>query len=246
MRPVSSLAAAAIVLALVGAPMAAAQNASQNAAQSAAPERTVTIGGTGHVTAEPDTVHITLGVTSEAETAKAALEANTKSMKSIVDALKARKIEPKDIQTSNFSVNPRYRQGKSADTPAISGYQVQNSVRIVLRDVTALGGVLDQVIQLGANQVYGIAFEASKADALKDDARKAAVAHARHKAEIYAAAAGAKVGRVLDIVEVGTQAPRPQRFAARASSFSGDGAPPPVESGSLRLEAHVTITFALE
>ncbi len=118
-------------------------------------------------------------------------------------------------------------------------------MRIVLHDVTALGSVLDQMIQLGANQVHGIAFEASKADALKDDARKAAVAHARHKAEIYAAAAGAKVGRVLDISEMGIQAPRPQRFAARAASFS-EGAPPPIESGSLRLEAQVTITFALE
>ena len=237
------LAAASIILAFAETTMAVAQTSPPSPALL---ERTITVAGTGYVSAEPDVVHITLGVVSDAETAKAALEANTKSMNAIGQALKARGIDAKDVQTNNFAVSPRYRQGKGGDQPTISCYQVQNTLRVVLRDVPALGGILDQVIQLGSNQVHGIAFESSKADSLRDEARKTAVANARHKAEIYAAAAGAKLGRVLDIEEMGTQAPRPQRLHARAASFSGDATPPPIEAGSLRLDAQVTITFAIE
>ena len=153
----------------------------------------------------------------------------------------------KDIQTSNFSINPRYRQPtKGGEQPVINGYQVQNTVRITVRDITALGPILDQVIQLGSNQVHGIGFEVSKADALRDDARRAAVANARHKAELYATAAGVKLGRVLAIEEAGVQPVHRQQPRMMASAkLSADGAPP-IEAGSQRLDAHVTVTFALE
>ena len=208
-------------------------------------ERTVTVNGTGFVTAEPDRAHITLGVVSEGDTAKAALEKNTAAMKAVVDALKARGLPPKDIQTSNFSVSPRYRQSKAGEQPVINGHQVQNSVRIVVRDIAALGPILDQVIQLGSNQVHGVGFEVSKADELKDEARKAAVANARHKAELYATAAGARLGRVLSIDEAGVQPiQRQPRMMARASAALDSA--PPVEAGSQRLDASVTVTYMLE
>jgi uncharacterized protein len=209
-------------------------------------ERTITVSGIGNVVVEPDIAHITLGVIAEADSAKIALEKNTAAMKAIVDALKARGLPPKDIQTSNFSINPRYRQPtKGGDQPVINGYQVQNTVRITVRDIAALGPILDQVIQLGSNQVHGIGFEVSKAEVLRDDARKAAVANARHKADLYATAAGVKLGRVLAIEEAGVQpVHRPMYKNARAS-MSADSAPP-IEAGSQRLDAHVTVTFALE
>ena len=190
--------------------------------------------------------HITLGVVAEGDTAKAALDKNTAAMTAVVTTLKGRGLPPKDIQTSNFSVQPRYRQGKSGEQPVINGYQVANTVRIVARDIKMLGPILDDVIQLGSNQVHGIGFEVSRAEDLKDEARKAAVANARHKASLYAQAAGTRVGRVLAITEAGVEAaqPQPRMYAGRAAMASA--APPPIEAGSQRLDAHVTITFALE
>lgn len=208
-------------------------------------ERTISVGGTGHVMAEPDLAHITLGVVSEGDTAKVALERNSVAMKAIVDAMKARGLTSKDIQTSNFSVNPRYRSTKGGDQPAINGYQVQNTVRIIVREIAGLAGILDQVIQLGSNQVHGVGFEVSKAEDLKDEARKAAIANAHHKATLFATAAGARLGRVLAIEEAGVQAiPRQPRMMASAK-MAADSAPP-IEAGSQRLDAHVTVTYALE
>jgi uncharacterized protein len=231
----------AALLTIMGAGMTQAQSPSPSQLTL---ERTITVSGAGNVVVEPDMAHITLGVVSEADTAKAALEKNTASMTAIVTALKASGLPPKDIQTSNFSVNPRYRPTKGGEQPVINGYQVSNTVRIVVREIAKLGTILDQVIQLGSNQVHGIGFEASKAEQLKDDARKAAISNARHKAELYAAAAGVKLGRVLGIEEAGVQPAVRQQFA-KGRAMSMESAPP-IEAGSQRLDAHVTVTFALE
>jgi uncharacterized protein len=237
------LAACANLAAGTGSHMAQAQTSPDKTAI----ERTITVSGMGNVVVEPDIAHITLGVVAEGDTAKTALEKNTAAMKAIVDALKARGLPPKDIQTSNFSINPRYRQpGKGGEQPVINGYQVQNTVRITVRDITALGPILDQVIELGSNQIHGIGFEVSKADALRDDARKAAVANARHKAELYATAASVKLGRVLAIEEAGLAPVHRQQPRMMASAKMSADSAPPIEAGSQRLDAHVTVTFALE
>ena len=72
-------------------------------------ERTIAVMGHASVSAEPDIAHLNLGVISEAATARDALAANSTAMRTIVDTLKAQGIAPKDIQTANFSINPRYR-----------------------------------------------------------------------------------------------------------------------------------------
>jgi len=53
----------------------------------------------------------------------------------------------------------------------------------------------------------GITFEVSAAETLRDTARKDAIANARRRAELYAAAAGAKVGRSSPLQKA-TKAPR--------------------------------------
>ena len=230
-------------LTMMGDPMPQAQAQS---APAALLERTVTVSGVGHVTAEPDIAHITLGVVSEADTAKAALDKNSTAMNGIVTALKAGGVAPKDLQTSNFSVNPRYRQPTTSGAPAtINGYQVQNTLRIVVRDIASLGTILDQVIQLGSNQVHGVGFEVSRAEEIRDEARKAAVANARHKGALFATAAGARLGRVLAIEEGGI-APVHRQPQAMARGAAMMAAAPPIEAGTQRLDAHVTVTFALE
>ena len=61
--------------------------------------------------------------------------------------------------------------------------------------------MLDTLVTLGANQMNGLSFEVSKAETLKDEARKEAIANALRRAKLYAAAAGAEVGEVVSISE---------------------------------------------
>ncbi len=205
-------------------------------------DRVITVSATGYAYAQPDQARLSSGVTAEAETAQAALAANTEKMKAVVAGLKESGIDAKDIQTSNFNVSPRYTSPKDGAAPVIDGYSVSNQVEVLVRDLKALGGLLDKLVSLGANQINGLSFVVSKAETLKDDARKEAVANARRRAELLATAAGAEVGDVVQISEeTGYGGPRPM-MAARAEK--ADFAP--VEAGTETLEARVTVTWKLK
>lgn len=209
-------------------------------------ERTISVSGLGTVTAEPDIASISTGVVSEAETAKEAMAKNSAVMSAMIDALKASGLDAKDIQTTNLSVQPRYQSSRDGRPPSINGYTVHNQARIIVRDIKRLGDILDQAIRLGSNQISGISFEVSRADDLRDEARKLAMANAQRKAKLYAEAAGASLGQPLSIEEPGSfPIFRPMAGMARAA-LAGDGAAPPVEAGSLKLEAHVNVTFAIK
>jgi uncharacterized protein YggE len=231
-----------LVVALAGFALAAGLYAADAvlAAEGDPPQgRTVSVSATGSVSAEPDLAMISTGVVSEAETAREALSRNTDTMAKVIEGLKAHGITAQDIRTMAINVEPRYRAAKD-QAPAIVGYQVVNQVRITARNLKRLGEVLDQIVTLGVNQIGGIAFEVSKAEELRDEARKTAMANALRRARLYAASAGAEVGAVLTISE---DAPAPgPRPLARTSLAAADV---PIEPGTQRLEVKVHVTWAL-
>lgn len=204
-------------------------------------DRLITVSASGYAYAEPDQARLSAGVTAEADSAEAALSANTELMRKVVDGLKEAGIDAKDIQTSNFNVEPRYTNPRDGSSPAINGYRVSNQVGILVRDLKSLGGLLDKLVSLGANQVYGLAFEVSKQETLKDEARKDAIANARRRAELLAAAAGSKVDEVMTISEESSYGgPRPMAMRAAKAEAA------PIESGTETLEARVTVTWKLK
>lgn len=205
-------------------------------------ERTVSVSATGSAAASPDRAGIATGVMTEAATAREALSLNTTAMKKLIDGLKALGLDAKDIQTTTVQINPRYADGRGNKAATITGYQAVNQVRIVVRDLKRLGEILDQSITLGANQMGGISFEVSSAETLKDEARKAAMANARRRADLYASAAGASVGPVLAISESQSN-PQPRVYGgARAAMAEAV----PVEPGSVDLTVQVHVTWALK
>jgi uncharacterized protein YggE len=207
------------------------------------PKRTISLSATGAVKTTPDKVDISTGVTSQADTAKEALAKNTEAMSQVVAALKADGIDPKDIQTSNFSVSPLYEDRNENRSPKIIGYQVSNSVRITVHDIGKLGDILDKVVSLGANDVGSIEFGVDEPEALKDKARQLAMQNAIANAKLYAEAAGVKLGKILTINEDQgvvvarySAAPAPMEMAKSV----------PIEAGTATVEVRVHVSFELE
>jgi uncharacterized protein len=227
---------AALLLALLSAACAPATE------PHAMPRRppTVTVEGTGTVSAAADQAEITTGVVTQAPTAAQALGTNSQAMERLLQSLGALGIGPRDVQTTNISVSPQRRPPKEGQAPEIAGYEVTNQIRIKVRDLARLGRVLDQQVSQGANLVHGIQFGLQEPTPLHDEARKRAMADARRKADLYAAAAGLRVGRVLSVQEAGVRLPRPEP-TLRVSS-----AAVPVAPGEHEIQASVTVTFTLE
>lgn len=205
--------------------------------------RTVSVSATGHASAEPDQAVISTGVIAEGETARAALTANSALMAKLIDGLKATGIAAKDIKTTSFNVSPRYQNYKDGRPATISGYQVHNQVRVLVRALDKLGQVMDTAVTLGANQMGGIEFQVSNAETLKDEARRQAIANALRRAKLFTASAGAEVGEVLSIAEEMASPPVRPVVMGRAA-MAADLVP--IEHGSQDLEVRVNVTWALK
>lgn len=209
---------------------------------------TIAIEGRGEVRATPDMATINSGVTSQGATARKALDANTAAMSELIAALKEAGIEARDIQTSGFSVNPNYVYSDERDAngyslpPRINGYQVSNSVTVVVRDLEDLGAILDQSVTVGANTVNGVSFSVADPSELLDEARKQAFANARDKAELYAGVAGATLGDLESISERQSfESPQPYPMYARAEMSAQ--ADVPVEAGEMTFAITVNVTW---
>ena len=207
--------------------------------------RIVTVSGIGEVKVRPDMATISSGVTSEGPTAQAALAKNNAAMKAVIEALKNSGVSEDDIQTSNFCVSPQYAPYQPGQTtaPRISFYQVSNQVTARVKKLEKLGSVLDSLVQAGSNQISGISFDINEQKPVLDEARKKAVSEAKAKAELYAEAAGASLGRVIQISESVTAMPMNVRF--RAEMATAD-ASVPIAAGQNTFAANITITYELQ
>lgn len=202
--------------------------------------RTISVSASGSVAATPDRVRIRAGAVTEADTARAALDANSRTVRKVLDGLTAAGIDAKDLRTSRFDVQPVYSRPK-AGPPRIVSYRVINQLEVLVRSTDKLGSLIDRMVSLGANRIDSIRFEISDLELRKDEARRQAMRNAIRRATLYAQAGGASLGEVLRITErVNGPGPSHSTFRARVAA-----SPAPVAPGQLDLTVVVNVTWAL-
>jgi uncharacterized protein len=201
--------------------------------------RSISVTGTGTVESAPDMATLMIGVTTQGSTAAEALAANSTATEAVIARLTASGVEPRDMQTSNLSINPNWT-GYDSSTPSISGYVASNMLTVRVRALDTTGAILDAAVADGANTLNGMTFGLADPEPAYNEARKEAVADARAKAELLAMAAGVKLGPVLSISDAGAMTdPAPMYRDAVAAS------PVPVQGGELGLIANVSVTWQI-
>lgn len=201
----------------------------------------ITVTGEAAVERAPDMATVSIGVTTLAETAAAALAANSDQMRAVIDRLKAAGLAEADLQTTGLSVNPNwsgYDASSSAQT--ITGYTAANVLTVDIRALEGLGAVLDAAVSDGANTLNGLVFGLADPRPALDEARRAAVADARAKAELLAAAAGVGLGDIVSITEGGGFGGPVPMYKATAAE-----AAVPVQQGEVSYQAGVTVVWQL-
>jgi hypothetical protein len=234
----------AAALLTVGALALAAATAADAQAQ---PSRLLTVTGQGEVKGAPNQAQLSAGVVTTAKTAAAALAANTRAMNAVFATLKKAGVADKDMQTSDFSVQPQYSSinasSSSSGQQRVTGYQVSNTVSVTVENLAALGPTLDALVSSGANSIGEIAFGIKDPRPLLAQARAAAVADAVLRAQTYAKAAGVTLGPITSISEGGYESPRPMGMAMMAMDKAAR--PVPVAAGEQSVAAGVSITWEL-
>lgn len=198
---------------------------------------------TGEVTRIPDIARIGAGVVTTATTATAALEQNARQMASVRQALRRAGIADRDIQTSAINLNPDYRHDERGGNPQLIGYRASNEVIVRFRDIANTGKILDALVGQGANQINGPMLTIDKPEEALDEARIAALATARSRAQLYARASGKRVGKILSISETGNVGGGAMyRMAQNASVRDATAIDPGEQSVSISL----AVSFELE
>jgi uncharacterized protein len=214
------------------------------------PTPRIIVSGEGEAAAAPDMAVISLTVLREAETARAALDANSKAMAEVLAAMKAAGIADKDLQTAGFSIQPRYvypdQNQQEPQQPKIVGYSVVNTLSLRIRDLAKLGEIIDQAVTLGVNQGGDITFVKDDIAAQLEEARKKAMENAIAKAKTLTAAAGVTTGRILEISEQSFQPQPIPMLRAEMAMAKGASDAVPVATGENAYRVNVNVTFEIK
>lgn len=228
--------------ALASVPLVAPAHAAEVQIQAQGPVVELTVNEI--VYAEPDVAQIGAGVTTRAATAQAAVRQNATAMAQVVARLRELGIAPRDIQTSNFNLNPQYDYDREGGTRTFVGYDVNNQVQVKLRDLDRAGEVLDALVSAGANNIYGPNFMLEADEAAKREARGKAYRKGQEMAREYARMAGYSEVRLLEISESFQSYGGPQPVALRQSAESAD-AGTQIVPGEVGTGATVTVKYEM-
>jgi len=191
----------------------------------------------------PDLAMIQAGVVTQSATAGDAMRQNSTRMAAVLAALKRAGVAERDIQTSSIALSPQYRYAQN-EPPVITGYQASNQVTVRFRDIAKSGAILDALVKEGANNISGPNLTIDKPEAALDEARTAAVATARARAELYAKAAGLRVDRILSISESGAMPAPPRPMMMMRAEAAADATQ--VVAGESELRVSLSVRFLLK
>ncbi|WP_337475497.1 SIMPL domain-containing protein [Mitsuokella jalaludinii] len=231
------------ILTLVCALFLMSCSAAFAAPQQETPRPTLSVDGQGTGTAAPDMATVTIGVTTQGKDAAKAQNDNAWVSNQIQAAVRGLGIEEKDIQTRNYSFYPNYSTDKDHRNE-VTGYTVNNSVIVVVRDIKLTGKVIDAALSNGANEINSLDFSASDTKAVRKVALLNAIQDARNKADIIAKGLGKRIVGIQNVSE-STGYIETRRFGGNMLMAVAKDAATPIAPGSLSLTANVHIDFIL-
>jgi uncharacterized protein YggE len=216
---------------------------------------TITVSGTGDVFAVPDTATFSFTVMNTAkDVTTAQTSVNTKG-NDIIAYLKQASVDEKDIQTTDYSVNPHYEYGTIAcpggycppGKSTLTGYDVSESVTVKVKDTKKAGTLLSGIGSKGATNISGLSFTVADETALEAQARTKAIDDARTKATELAKELGVSIVRVVGYNEGGGG---PIYYAKAMAMDSGmGGAPsapaPEIATGQNKITSNVSVTYEI-
>jgi uncharacterized protein len=203
------------------------------------------VSGSATTHTKADKVIISLGVETTDKTAEKTLLSNSNLMNNVMTALKQSGVQQNETSTSAFSIKPNYNYSKYGDRGNLSGFTVSNSIQIESSSINNVSQWIDTAVQAGANTVNDVYFSVSeeKLQNIKNMLLKEAVANAKTKADIVAAASGLNVAGIKSITvsEIGFP-PVPGPLYSKSVS-SDEASSTPILVGEQEVSTTVSIVY---
>ncbi len=219
---------------------------------------TITISGTGSVTAPPDIARITFTVQNTSATVAEAQTKTTSQSNAAIEYLQEQDIPKKDIQTASYVISPQYsypnpcREGAACpqyyeNSPKITGYQVSQSIEVALRGehFDKIGALLAGLGRLNVQNLYGPNFTLDDPSAVQDEVRAEAIKDAKKKAERLAKDLGVRLVRVVSFNEGGAYPYFAFAKGGGVALEAADAPAPQIPTGEDEYTSNVSITYEI-
>ena len=208
----------------------------------AAATRYITVSAQGTIKVTPNAVRLSATVSAVAATSKDALAAANKTATAVRAALKAAKIDTKDISTQTVTLYPEYKYSNDGTSTQI-GYRGSQSFTIVVRAADTAGAIVDSLIAAGGDnlQINGATPFVLDSSKSLDAARAAAVKSAKSKATSYASLIGVKLGKVNYLVENSA----PTNYTPVMSVAKAESDATVIDLGQQDVTISITVQWAL-
>lgn len=213
--------------------------------ETAGAQRSITVFGSGDAAGPPDLATVQAGVQTLAPTVVEASRQNQAIVERIMQALAQQGVDEKDIQTADYGIWPEQQHDpRGSGEATISGYRVNNTVRITIRDIERVAKLLSAVTTAGANSIHGIQFSVEDTASLEAEAQAVAMANARQRAEALAALAGVTLGNILDI-SMSPGGSFPAAMGGGDLHLMREAPTPGISAGQLRVSVQVQVRYAI-
>ncbi len=228
-----------------------ARLASSLASSSDAQQSGIWVDGSGSVTAVPDVAILSFGIEARADTVAPARAAAAVAMDAVIASMRSNGVADRDIKTTSFRIQPitvRRDGGSRLDgDPIIVGYRVTNLAIAKVRNIDAIGPVIDDAVVAGGDaiRINSISFTVDDPKPLEVQARALALEDAMEKARLIAGIAGVTLGRPTLITQQGG-APRTLGLERAPLAAADFGAPTPISAGEMEVTVRVQMVFAIQ
>ncbi len=210
-------------------------------------DRRITVSGTGEVVLKSDAAVVRLAVVTRDVSAVKALRENAKVATNVFNELVKAGFDKESITTSNYNI---YREEnynlKSFTGSEPQKFRVRNSMQIAIADVDRVGEAIDIAGTAGANEFSNVSFSVVDDKDAMNEARESAIRNARAIAERMAAAAGAKLGKIVSINENGVHNDFMPRPLMKAALMNDAAVETPISAGKQTVKAEVICVYELE
>ncbi|MFD9487603.1 MULTISPECIES: SIMPL domain-containing protein [Streptomyces] len=201
----------------------------------------VTSYGAASVQAAPDLARIRLGIEQTEDSPQQAFTAARAAISRLRETIRSHGVPDGRVSASRLNLQTAW-SGYGAERKFL-GYRCHATFAIDYRDLESLEPFLIAAVEAGANELDGVDFDVSNKPELRARARTAAVQAARAKAELYAQAAGVRLGPVLHIEDVDPDSPGAGRY--RGHSDPDNASDADLAPGSVVVSAAVVLGWAI-
>ena len=203
----------------------------------------VTLSAVAERKISPDMAYLNYTVIGQGPTSKEAVQVAANKTTAIKTKLLREALSTADFEQKGYHINPVYN-----DKRKITGYKVENSIRLRVEKLGKLGDIIDDLAAAGVDRVGAIEYSLRNKELYQNQLLQEAVRIARNKAGMVAEAGGRTLGRMLS-VRVNSYSFVPRVFAGAAmknDAAVAEMASTALEGKDIDVRADVEAVFALE